>query len=96
MLGSKAKLKLSPARVTGEAWIGSLSSALVVYLLFTISAALWLPVPEVARAALALPAFALIPLLVGSALLRLLPVLDQTSQLDGYGRALIEWMLGSL
>ena len=96
MFNSEARTAVIPERVAGEAWLGSLGSVLVAYLLVTVAAAVWLPLPEVARAALALPALALIPLLVGSALLRLLPVLDQTSALDGYGRALVEWLVGSL
>ncbi|MCH7698817.1 MAG: hypothetical protein IH865_07765 [Chloroflexi bacterium] len=96
MLSSEARAHVIPERAAGHVWLGSLGSVLVAYLLLTIAAAVWLPVPEIARAALALPALALIPLLVGSALLRLLPVLDQTSALDGFGRALIEWLVGSL
>ncbi len=96
MLTSEPNTGLAPERVAGEVWFGSLGSVLVAYVLLTVAAALWLPLPEVARAALALPAFALIPLLVGSALLRLLPILNQTSPLDGVGRALVEWLVGSL
>ncbi|MCI0856267.1 MAG: hypothetical protein J4N98_06230, partial [Chloroflexi bacterium] len=96
MLNSNTRTGLIPERVAGEAWFGSLGSVFVAYLLLSIAAALWLPVPEIARAALALPALALIPLLVGSTLLRLLPVLDRASSVDGFGRALIEWLVGCL
>ena len=96
MIDSEAGTELVPARTAGSAWSGSLGLVLVAYLVLTVAAAAWLPLPEVATAALALPALALIPLLVGSALLRLLPVLHQSSALDGIGRALVEWLVGSL
>ncbi len=90
------RTRLIPERVAGHVSFGSLGSVFVAYLLVTSAVAVWLPVPEIARAALALPALALIPLLVGSALLRFLPILPQTAALDGFGRALVEWLVGSL
>lgn len=82
MLRGVARHDPIPEAAPDHIWSGPLGGVLVVYLLLSTVAAMLLPVPEVVRAALALPALALIPLLVGSALLRLLPVFDQISALD--------------
>ncbi|MEX0785421.1 MAG: hypothetical protein WD939_02180 [Dehalococcoidia bacterium] len=96
MLTSKTAAGLIPRRMAGRVPTLPLAGALGGYLLATIAAAAWLPMPEAARAALALPALAVIPLLVGSAAMRLVPVLNHVPALDGFGRALVGWLLGSL
>ncbi len=68
----------------------------LAYLLPSIALANWLPVAEALKAALALPAFALVPLLIGHALLRYSPLADDVVAIAGPARALVEWLAGSL
>ena len=75
---------------------GPTAAFLVAYLLVSSAASVGLSLPEAAKAILALPALVIIPLLVGSALLRLIPIDRDVPGLDGFGRALIEWLVGSL
>lgn len=69
---------------------------LLAYLLLSIALANWLPLSEAVKAALALPAFALVPLLIGHALLRYSPFADDIIAIGGAARALVEWLMGSL
>lgn len=84
-----------PPWAAGSLRPATLNSALVLYLVVTIAAVGWLPVPEVVRAALATPALALIPLLVGLATLRFVPAISAAPAVDGFGRLLLGWLLGS-
>ena len=69
---------------------------LLAYLLLSIALANWLPLSEAVKAALALPAFALVPLLIGYALVRYSPFADDIIAIGGAARALVEWLVGSL
>ena len=90
------RLHLSAIWPPGHPWQGSGAGLLAAYLLVSSAVAVWASPPELVKAALALPVFALLPILVGSALLRLLPLVNDAAGLDPFGRALIEWLLGSL
>ena len=91
-----ARLNLSSIWPPGHPWQGSGVGLLVAYLLASSAVAVWASPPELVKAALALPVFAVLPILVGSALLRLLPLVNDSAGLDLFGRALIEWLVGSL
>ena len=69
---------------------------LLTYLISSIALANWLPLGEAVKAALALPAFALVPLLIGHALLRYSPLADDIVAIEWPGRALVEWLVGSV
>ena len=68
---------------------------LAIYLLASSAAATWLPLSEMTKAALAIPALAIVPLLIGLALLQL-PVIRDLHPLDGFISTLAAWMMGTI
>ncbi|MCH7717937.1 MAG: hypothetical protein IIB21_00565 [Chloroflexi bacterium] len=96
LLKSIRRLARREKPALGYARHGPTAALLVAYLLVSSAASVWLSPPEAVKAILALPALVIVPLLVGSALLRLIPIDRDVPGLDGFGRALIEWLVGSL
>lgn len=69
---------------------------LLAYVLLSSALATALPLSEAIKAALATPALAIIPLLIGAAALRTLGFLRDAPTLDGASRALVDWLAGTI
>ena len=84
------------ARAGDWAYHRPVVALILAYLLLSSALATTLPLSEAVKAALATPALAIIPLLIGAAALRLLGFLHGAPTLDGVSRALVDWLAGSL
>ncbi|MGB2693944.1 MAG: hypothetical protein WBD55_02015 [Dehalococcoidia bacterium] len=88
----RLNLELSPPAVDLRSL--PISVLPLAYICISSAIAVWLSPPEEVKAALALPSLAFLPLLIGSATFRYLPI--DTPELDWFGRSLIGWLLGAL